>query len=102
MKTSSDRTVDTPLPYTADGGLAIARRAKPSVVRARASRVETTEIRPGQERRSWRPTRSLAPEGGRGAMSRLSPLIGHFIGRVLRDTRHRLCRQRRLYAGKVP
>jgi hypothetical protein len=23
-------------------------------------------------------------------MSRLSPLIGHFIGRVLRDTRHRL------------
>jgi hypothetical protein len=29
--------------------------------------------RPGQERRSWRPTRSLAPEGGRGVMSRLSP-----------------------------
>src|SRR3954454_9555607 len=30
-------------------------------------------VRPGQERRSWRPTRSLAPEGGRGVMSRLSP-----------------------------
>jgi hypothetical protein len=29
--------------------------------------------RPGQERRSWRPTRSLAREGGRGLMSRLSP-----------------------------
>jgi hypothetical protein len=35
-------------------------------------------------------------------MSRLSPLIGHFIGRVLRDTRHRLRRERRPYAGKVP
>jgi hypothetical protein len=34
--------------------------------------------RPGQERRSSRPTRSLAREGGRGLMSRLSPLTGAF------------------------
>ena len=33
----------------------------------------TTAFRPGQERRGWRPTRSLAREGGRGLMSRLSP-----------------------------
>jgi hypothetical protein len=63
---------------------------------------QTLACRPGQERRSWRPTRSLAREGGRGVMSRLSPPIGHFIGRVLRDTRHRLHRERRPYAGKVP
>jgi hypothetical protein len=35
-------------------------------------------------------------------MSRLSPLIGHFIVRVLRDTRHRLHWERHPYAGGVP
>ncbi len=50
--------------------------------------------------------------GGRRAHSRVKagvvwcpgcrPLIGHFIGRVLRDTRHRLHRERRPYARGVP
>jgi hypothetical protein len=64
--TSSDRTADTPLPYTADGGLAIARRAKPSVVRARASRVETTEIRPEEARATGRSRRSHPVEDQEG------------------------------------
>jgi hypothetical protein len=29
-------------------------------------------------------------------------LIGHFIEGVLQDTRHRLRRERHLFAGKVP
>jgi hypothetical protein len=37
-----------------------------------AASLLTTACRPGQERRSWRPARSLAREGGRGVMSRLS------------------------------
>jgi hypothetical protein len=41
--------------------------------RATIPRRLTLAGRPGQERRSWRPTRSLAPEGGRCVMSRLSP-----------------------------
>jgi hypothetical protein len=36
--------------------------------------------RPEQERRSWRPARSLAREGGRGVMSRLSPRHRAFHG----------------------
>jgi hypothetical protein len=37
------------------------------------SQLQTPARRPGQERSSWRPTRLLAREGGRGLMSRLSP-----------------------------
>ena len=46
--------------------------------------------------------RARSREGGRRVLSWLSPTHRAFIGRVLRDTRHRLCRERRLYAGKVP
>jgi hypothetical protein len=43
---------------------------------ARPVRTGAFAPRPGQERRGWRPTRSLARGGGRGLMSRLSPLMG--------------------------
>jgi hypothetical protein len=46
--------------------------------------------------------RARSREGGRRVLSRLSPPHRAFIGRVLRDTRRRLHRERRPYAGGVP
>ena len=59
------------------------------------------DVVPGQERRSWRP-RARSREGGRRVLSRWSPPHRAFIGRVLRDTRRRLHRERLPYAGGVP
>ena len=47
--------------------------ADAGVAQPRIARRSAPAPRPGQERGSWRPARSLAPEGGRRVMSRLSP-----------------------------
>jgi hypothetical protein len=46
--------------------------------------------------------RARSREGGRRVLSRWSPPHRAFIGRVLRDTRRRLHRERLPYAGGVP
>jgi hypothetical protein len=58
--------------------------------------------RPRAGAQDWPPARSLAREGGRRVLSRLSPPHRAFIGRVLRNTRRRLHREGRPYAGGVP